>query len=339
MSGTPFGIGETVLGILDSDQQRKAINTATDMMYEFGMKNLDMYKDMWEKSEENFRPYLELGYEGIDQLKNSIPELMETQLQPYSQAFRDFELTGVEQEIDPNTGLVQAPTLDRSSGFEFDPNDPVYLAKKAEIDKQTDTWLAKQGLTDSRAEETIKRDAVQGLVNEEVDKQYGRSVDERNYLNNLAMSQYGMDTQSGNALYDRLNDRRNRMMAADESRLSLLGQKYGMDRDLFSTRYGLATDLAKYGAGAAGSTGSISVPYAQGMGNTLSGMGNTMAGSQLANANANTALYQNMMNNMSNQGNTGWNIYSMINARRSQPSYSNSGGGWSPSRYGGGMNT
>lgn len=328
MSGTPGGFMEVFSQREATDKQISSADNAIKKYLQFAREGLDFQKQMWEQARSDFQPYLDLGHAGIAQLRDIIPRLIDTTLQPYSQQFRNFQYSN--KQIDPMTGLARAPELSREIDFQFDPEDEVFKSKLDIVNKETDAWLAKQGLQNSSAARTIKDRAVQGLVNEEVDKQYGRDVANRNYLNQVAMQQYGLDADRGNALYGRMVDERGRLLSDDERALALLGRQYGVDTDLYNKRYGAASDWAKYGAGAAGSAGNMAAPFAQGISNTYQGMGNTVAGGEMYKGNA----YANMMNNMSNiagnQGNTFGNIMSMINRMRS------GGGGYGGGGYGGG---
>lgn len=261
-------------------RQRQALDRATDKMMEMSIKELEQQKYMWDQTRADFQPYMQMGYEGVAQLRDIMPQVLNTTLQPYSQAFRQFQLT--QTQIDPYTGLVQTPELQTQGYQGFDPNDPVFQNKLDIVNQQTDAWLAKQGLLNSTAGKTIKDRAVQGLVNEEVDKQYQRDINERAAQNQIAQQQYLLSSGAGEQLYGRMTDERARAMEEDARRMALLQQQYGVDESLFGKRYGMVTDWTKIGQGAAGQAGQLSQAPGMGIASTYGNMGANLASGAMA---------------------------------------------------------
>jgi hypothetical protein len=181
------------------------------------------------------------------------------------------------------------PDLPGDLDFKFNPDDEIYRYKQEQLNEQVNRQLAARGLYDSRAGLDVLADSNMALSASEIDKQYARAIQERDFATQTAIDKYKMGANRGQTLYDRLygqqNDLHNRMYGQatteDARRFGLSQDKYNTAASQYGRDYGAALDLTKIGAGAAASAGAQSGAVGQSIGSNLANAGAYQAQGQL----------------------------------------------------------
>ena len=190
------------------------------------------------------------------------------------------------------------PTLEGRVDFNWNESDPIYQYKLKQAQDAARASLAKQGLLDSRAGVNTLSDTAMGVAAEDIDKQYARQVAERDYMTQKAMSEYQMQAQRGDTLYNRLLNQQNSLYSGlqgnQDTALSRLGAAYGLGNALYGQVYNQNLDLSKIGTGAAGSAGQTSMATGQQMGQNALYAGNAQANAAMQAGQANAAMWSGL---------------------------------------------
>jgi hypothetical protein len=184
---------------------------------------------------------------------------------------------------------LRSPTCLVIWTFKFNPDDEIYKYKQEQLNEQVNRQLAARGMYDSRAGLDVLADSNMALSASEIDKQYARAIQERDFATQTAIDKYKMGANRGQTLYDRLygqqNDLYNRMYGQatteDARRFGLAQDKYNTAASQYGRDYGAALDLTKIGAGAAASAGAQSGAVGQSVASNLANAGAYKAQGQL----------------------------------------------------------
>lgn len=297
-------ISGVVSSILSSDAQEDAANTASQAQQAASRYAIDMQA----KS----------SAEAL-QFQRDAFNTAQSQFQPYLNAGKSglSQLQGNMPRIFQRTiapiaqqyGQYESPTLPEFS-YEFNREDPVYQQKLSETNESIDKFLAKQGLQGSSAGEAFRQKQIQSMMAQDESRQYGRATDT-----------YNRDLSG--------------TLTKDQMDRGLMLSQYDVAKDSYGTQYGGQLDLAKMGAGAAGSAGSASMTTGTNMANTSLQTGQAMgaAAMQAGNAQAQGALaagqaqagmWQSFGNTAAGMGNLAMQYFG---PQQQTPSYGGSGWG------------
>ena len=166
--------------------------------------------------------------------------------------------------IDPTGGagkymdqLANMPGLNLPQfNYKFDENDPGYQFRKSQLEKTINQQAAARGNYNSRPVINALGEGNMALTADETDRQFGRQKDV-----------YGLNTTATLQNY-----------GAGRTQLMDL---FNMGTNLGGIQYGQQLDLAKIGAGAAGSAGSAALSTGQGLASTYNQGGASQAQSAL----------------------------------------------------------
>lgn len=176
MSGSPFGIGEYFAAEKAAGAQEKAASTAADAQLKATAQIIASQEKMQQQIVDLNQPFYEAGKRGLSDLESV-----------------DYSV---------KTPDLESLKLD----FEFNPEDPVYKYKQAELEKSVNRQLAARGLYDSRPGLDVQAKAGMELISSEVDKQYGRSVDEYDRTRSNMLDTYNIENQQQQLKYGRAID-------------------------------------------------------------------------------------------------------------------------------------
>jgi hypothetical protein len=191
-----------------SKAQVEAGNAASALEKESADKQLELQRQIWEKQQADYKPYLEQGTWGI----NRLGDLMKNQTPAYN-ASSGFNATipmGMGGVAIIGDGGTRKPTNNANGGQlnnpfdtylaskglgggKFDTNNPAYQFQLKQGQQALDRSAAARGMGYSGAQMKAAQQFGQGLASQEYDKQYNRANSEfGDYYNRLAgLSQGG----------------------------------------------------------------------------------------------------------------------------------------------------
>lgn len=204
---------------------------------------------------------------------------------------------------------IPAPSLDV--------NDPYYQTRLGQKNEEINAFLAKNGLMNSTAGNTIRQRLLDefnageldrqynmslsqyGLKNQAAQDLYGRELTERNYATQADIDKYNLLSSRGDTLYNRIygqqGDLYNRLlgntMATNEQNLATVARPYGVAQDIYNTENSLWSNLANIGSNAAARTGQQAIQTGQSVANNLLSSGNANAQAALASGQAQAGLW------------------------------------------------
>ena len=305
-------ISGLVSSIFSSDAQEDSAETASRAQQASSKYAADIaYKSSQEA--------LDFQREALGQARNDFAPYLNTGkygLSKLKHQMPDY-LKNTVNPIAQKYGQYQSPDLPTFGDYKFNTDDPVYQQKLGESNESIDKFLSKQGLQGSSAGEAFRQKQLNKLMVDDEARQYGRANDE-----------YGRNLSS--------------TLTKDQMDRQLMLSQYDVANNMYGQQYAGALDLAKMGAGAAGSAGSASMQSGANMANTTTQAGANMgnyamqagdaqAQGALASGQAQAGLWQSLGNTNAGMANLAMQYFSP----QQQPDQSfNWGGGG-----GYGMNT
>jgi len=303
-----------ISGIVGSQSQKSAANTAADSSRYAAQQEAAIQKYMFDKLQSIQAPYNQTGLQGLSQLPGADPTAGAKQYQSQIENMQGLNLPDLNL---PDLNLPQnlnLPNLNLDSfNFAFDPNDPTYKYRQGELTKTIDQAAAARGNYNSRPTINAQAQGNIALTADESQRQFGRALDTYNTNISTDLSQYGADygraTDIYNADYGRSIDAYN---AQYGKATDTYGADYGKATDIYNTGYGKLTDLynisqnigstdynkildtIKIGQGAASSTGQGALATGQGLANTYGQLGSNLANTAIAKGQATSDLWGNI---------------------------------------------
>ena len=217
--------------------QVEAGDRASALEQQSADKQLALQREIWEKQQADYKPYLEQGTYGI----NRLGDLMRNQYQaPMSNEALAFvkNKRNVGRLTEPvnnaNGGQLNNPfdTYLASKGLaggQFDTSNPAYQFQLKQGQQALDRSSAARGMGYSGAQMKAAQQYGQGLASQEYDKQYNRATSEfGDYFNRLAgLSQGGQQAAGSMAQAggQYANNASNTFGNLSNAQTSILGQQ------------------------------------------------------------------------------------------------------------------
>ena len=173
-----LGLGSIGAGLYGANQAKKGVNAqieagdrAAALEAQSADKQLALQRQIWEKQQADYKPYLEQGQYGINTLGN----LMKS---------------GSGQLNNPFDVYLKSKGL---AGGKFDTSNPAYQFQLKQGQQALDRSAAARGMGASGAQMKAAQEYGQGLASQQYDKEYNRASGEfGDYFNRLAgLSQGG----------------------------------------------------------------------------------------------------------------------------------------------------
>ncbi len=204
LGNTLMGLGSIGAGLYGANQASKGVDAqiaagdrAALLEKESADKQLELQRQIWEKQQADYKPYLEQGTWGI----NRLGDLMRNQTAQKSPT--RYLLNG-RQAISKPSGTSQSGGFLNNpfdsylaskglAGGKFDTSNPAYQFQLQQGQRALDNSAAARGMGYSGAQMKASQQYGQGLASQEYDKQYNRANSEfGDYYNRLAgLSQGG----------------------------------------------------------------------------------------------------------------------------------------------------
>ena len=173
-----LGLGSIGASLYGANQAKKGVNAqieagdrAAALEQQSADKQLALQREIWEKQQADYKPYLEQGTYGINTLGN----LMKS---------------GAGQLNNPLDLYLKSKGL---SGGQFNTNNPAYQFQLKQGQQALDRSSAARGMGYSGAQMKSAQEYGQGMASQQYDKEYNRATSEfGDYYNRLAgLSQGG----------------------------------------------------------------------------------------------------------------------------------------------------
>jgi hypothetical protein len=208
------GGGSILAGASASRDARKASNAqvaagdrAALLEQQSADKQLALQREIWEKQQADYKPYLEQGTYGINRLG-------------------DLMKKGSGQLNNPLDKYLESKGL---AGGRFDTNNPAYQFQLKQGQQALDRSAAARGMGYSGAQMKAAQDYGQGMASQQYDKEYNRASGEfGDYYNRLAgLSQGGQQAagQMANAGSNYATNAANTFGNLSNAQTSILGQQ------------------------------------------------------------------------------------------------------------------
>ena len=217
--------------------QVEAGDRASALEQQSADKQLALQREIWEKQQADYKPYLEQGTYGI----NRLGDLMRNQYQaPMSNEALAFvkNKRNVGRLTEPvnnaNGGQLNNPfdTYLASKGLaggQFDTSNPAYQFQLKQGQQALDRSSAARGMGASGAQMKAAQQYGQGLASQEYDKQYNRATSEfGDYYNRLAGLAQGGQQAAGSMAQaggQYANNASNTFGNLSNAQTSILGQQ------------------------------------------------------------------------------------------------------------------
>ena len=209
-----LGVGSIGASLYGANQAKKGVNAqieagdrAAALEQQSADKQLALQREIWEKQQADYKPYLEQGTYGINTLGN----LMKS---------------GAGQLNNPLDLYLKSKGL---AGGRFDTNNPAYQFQLKQGQQALDRSSAARGMGYSGAQMKASQQYGQGMASQEYDKQYNRASGEfGDYFNRLAgLSQGGQQAAGSmaNAGGQYANNASNTFGNLSNAQTSILGQQ------------------------------------------------------------------------------------------------------------------
>ena len=209
-----LGLGSIGAGLYGANQAGKGVDAqiaagdrAAILEQQSADKQLALQREIWEKQQADYKPYLEQGQYGINTLGN----LMKS---------------GSGQLNNPFDTYLKSKGL---AGGKFDTSNPAYQFQLKQGQQALDRSSAARGMGYSGAQMKASQEYGQGLASQEYDKQYNRASGEfGDYFNRLAgLSQGGQQAAGSmaNAGSQYANSASNTFGNLSNAQTSILGQQ------------------------------------------------------------------------------------------------------------------
>ena len=236
-----LGLGSIGASIYGANQAKKGMhaqieagNYAAQLEKESADKQLALQREIWEKQQADYKPYLEQGTWGI----NRLGDLMRNQrANPQQDRFLTNGSRPVSQPTAPtqNTGGQLNNPFDSYlaskglAGGRFDTNNPAYQFQLKQGQQALDRSSAARGMGASGAQMKAAQEYGQGLASQQYDKEYNRASGEfGDYFNRLAgLSQGGQQAAGSMAQAggQYANNASNTFGNLSNAQTSILGQQ------------------------------------------------------------------------------------------------------------------
>ena len=257
--------------------QVEAGDRASALEQQSADKQLALQREIWEKQQADYKPYLEQGTWGI----NRLGDLMRNQTSAYdkSSGFNATIPMGMGGVAIIGDGGTRKPTNNANggqlnnpfdtylaskglAGGRFDTNNPAYQFQLKQGQQALDRSSAARGMGYSGAQMKAAQDYGQGMASQQYDKEYNRATSEfGDYYNRLAsLSQGGQQatTSLQNAGGQYANNASNTFGNLASAQSSILGQQanarasgYAANANAFNQGLGNMIDIygisKKYG--------------------------------------------------------------------------------------------
>ena len=167
-----LGLGSIGASLYGANQAKKGMNAqieagnyAAQLEKESADKQLALQREIWEKQQADYKPYLEQGQYGI----NTLGSLMKS---------------GSGQLNNPFDTYLKSKGL---AGGKFDTSNPAYQFQLKQGQQALDRSSAARGMGASGAQMKAAQEYGQGLASQQYDKEYNRASGEfGDYYNRLA---------------------------------------------------------------------------------------------------------------------------------------------------------
>ena len=167
-----LGLGSIGASLYGANQAKKGVNAqieagdrAAALEAQSAADQLKLQREIWEKQQADYKPYLEQGTYGINTLGN----LMKS---------------GAGQLNNPLDLYLKSKGL---SGGQFNTNNPAYQFQLKQGQQALDRSSAARGMGYSGAQMKAAQDYGQGMASQQYDKEYNRATSEfGDYYNRLA---------------------------------------------------------------------------------------------------------------------------------------------------------
>ena len=243
-----LGVGSIGASIYGANQAKKGMNAqieagdrASSLEQQSADKQLALQREIWEKQQADYKPYLEQGQYGINTLGN----LMKS---------------GSGQLNNPFDSYLASKGL---AGGKFDTSNPAYQFQLKQGQQALDRSSAARGMGYSGAQMKASQEYGQGLASQQYDKEYNRASGEfSDYYNRLAgLSQGGQQAAGSmaNAGSQYANNASNTFGNLSNAQTNILGQQanarasgYTANANALSGGLNSLTNLygmSKYGGG------------------------------------------------------------------------------------------
>jgi len=242
-----LGLGSIGASLYGANQANKGVNAqieagdrAAALEAQSAADQLKLQREIWEKQQADYKPYLEQGTWGINRLG-------------------DLMKKGSGQLNNPFDTYLKSVGL---SGGKFDTSNPAYQFQLKQGQQALDRSAAARGMGYSGAQMKAAQQFGQGLASQEYDKQYNRASGEfGDYFNRLAgLSQGGQQAAGSmaNAGGQYANNASNTFGNLANAQSSILGQQanarasgYAANANAFNQGLGNMIDIygisKKYG--------------------------------------------------------------------------------------------
>jgi hypothetical protein len=194
-----LGLGSIGASLYGANQAKKGVNAqieagdrAAALEAQSAADQLKLQREIWEKQQADYKPYLEQGTWGI----NRLGDLMRNQsANPKQDRFLINGSRPVSQPTAPtqNTGGQLNNPFDSYlaskglAGGRFDTNNPAYQFQLKQGQQALDRSSAARGMGYSGAQMKASQEYGQGLASQQYDKEYNRASGEfGDYFNRLA---------------------------------------------------------------------------------------------------------------------------------------------------------
>ena len=236
-----LGLGSIGASLYGANQAKKGMNAqieagdrAAALEAQSAADQLKLQREIWEKQQADYKPYLEQGTWGI----NRLGDLMRNQSANHQQD--RFLINGsrpVSQPTAPtqNTGGQLNNPFDSYlaskglAGGRFDTNNPAYQFQLKQGQQALDRSSAARGMGYSGAQMKASQQYGQGMASQEYDKQYNRASGEfGDYYNRLAGLAQGGQQAAGSMAQaggQYANNASNTFGNLSNAQTSILGQQ------------------------------------------------------------------------------------------------------------------
>jgi len=301
-----LGLGSIGASLYGANQAKKGMNAqieagdrASALEQQSADKQLELQREIWEKQQADYKPYLEQGQYGINTLGN----LMKSGSGQLNNPFDVYlKSKGVSNKFDPsNTRLASLMSQGSGqlnnpfdsylaskglAGGKFDTNNPAYQFQLKQGQQALDRSSAARGMGYSGAQMKASQEYGQGLASQQYDKEYNR-----------ANSEFGDYYRMAGNEYDRANQQHT--------------NEYNRASGEFTDYYNRLAGLSQGGQQAAGSMSQAGGQYANNASNTFGNLSNAQTSILGQQANARASGYATNANALNGTLNSLTNLYGM----------------------------
>ena len=301
-----LGVGSIGASLYGANQAEKGVNAQIEagdraalMEQQSADKQLALQREIWEKQQADYKPYLEQGQYGI----NTLGSLMKSGSGQLNNPFDSYLASkGVSNKFDSSNTRLDSLMKSGSgqlnnpfdsylaskglAGGKFDTSNPAYQFQLKQGQQALDRSSAARGMGYSGAQMKASQEYGQGLASQQYDKEYNRASGEFGDYYRMAGNEY---------------DRANQQYTNEYNRAS------GEFGDYFNRLAG----LSQGGQQAAGSMANAGSQYANSASNTFGNLSNAQTGILGQQANARASGYTANANALSGGLNSLTNLYGM----------------------------